>query len=372
MARLILARCTLTLVAVLALSELAPARAQYVVGPAPFGYPGYSYYRSGFGFSIGGPRIKVKGFAGGFATRPYFAPPPFAFAPVAPFGPFGPVGFVPAGAFGPFGYGNPFWGGWGPAVSVGYGPGFGYGFAPPVVAVPVPVPVVVAGGNVPDRNDDPPRPAALLPQGARPTDFLVITPKKEVTVPEITRVEPVPIPLPLPKPGGPRIPFDPFKPAPAVKAEVPEADPKKEAARLVKLGRTAFAAGDYGQAAEHFERAITADPADAQVYFWHAQAKFAAGQYAEAVARIREGLARDPKWPASAFDPAALYGDRPARYFGHLLALKKAVADNPNQATLEFLLGYQLWFSGDKPEADRLFRAAEKRLAAPGPIALFK
>ena len=39
---------------------------------------------------------------------------------------------------------------------------------------------------------------------------------------------------------------------------------------------------------------------------------------------------------------------------------------------LEFLLGYQLWFSGDKMEADKLFRAAEKRLAAPGPIELFK
>src|SRR5207248_1761299 len=127
-------------------------------------------------------------------------------------------------------------------------------------------------------------------------------------------------------------------------AEVPDADPKKEAARLVALGRAAFAAGDFGRAAEHFERATDADAGDALAYFLHAQAKFAAGRYAEAVTLIREGLARDPKWPAAAFDPIALYGDRPERFVLHLIALKKANADNPNRATLEFLLGYQLWY----------------------------
>ena len=104
----------------------------------------------------------------------------------------------------------------------------------------------------------------------------------------------------------------------------------------------------------------------ALAYFLHGQARFAAGQYAEAAARIRDGLARDAKWPQSAFDPTELYGERPERFFAHRTALKKALAENPGQVTLEFLLGYQLWFSGEKAEADKLFRAAEKRLAAPG------
>jgi hypothetical protein len=367
------ARLILAAIVVLALSELTPARAQFVIGsPHPFGYyGGYSYSsRSGFGFSFGGSHFRVRGFAGGFSggyvTRSYFGPP-LAFVPVAPFGPFGPVGFAPVGVFR---FGNPFWGGWAPLLGLSYGPAYVYGFAPPVIAVPVPV--VVGGivpnpgdaqaGNILPRNDGP-----ILPQGAKPGDFLVIAPKREVTVPEVTRVAPRP-----PRPTGPVIAFDPFKPAAGVKAEVPDPEPKKEAARLVKLARASFGAGDYGRAAEHFERAIAADPTEAAVYFWHAQAKFAAGQYAEAVARIREGLARDPRWPASDFDPAALYGDHPARFFVHLLALRKAVDENPNQATLEFLLGYELWFSGDKVEANKLFRAAEKRLAAPGPIALFK
>jgi tetratricopeptide (TPR) repeat protein len=342
-------RLIVALVAVAALSEWAPARAQFGFGHSSFGYRG--------GFSYGGSRVGVSGFGGGFFGRPFVSAPYFGFAPIAPFGPFGPVGFAP---FGLFGYANPFWGGWGPVFSYGYGP--------PVVAVPVPVPVVVSGpptsgsdsGYLAARNDSP------LPQGARPDNFVVIKPRREITSPEVTRVAPVP------RPVKPTITFDPFKPPPAVRAEVPEADPKKEAARLVRLARASFVAGDYGRAAEHFERAIAADPADAAVYFWLAQAKFAAGQYAEAVARIRDGLARDPKWPASPFDPTELYGDRPERFVVHLLALKKAVADNPNEATLEFLLGYELWFSSEKAEAEKLFRAAEKRLAAPGPIALFK
>jgi tetratricopeptide (TPR) repeat protein len=157
-----------------------------------------------------------------------------------------------------------------------------------------------------------------------------------------------------------------------VKVEVPDPDPKKEFARLMRLAQESFATGDYGRAAEHAERALAVDPAGSWPYFLLGQAKFASGQYIDAVANIRAGLARDPKWPAAAFNPPDLYGDRPERFVLHLLALKKAVADNPNQATLEFLLGYQLWFSGEKAEADKLFRAAEKRLPDPDPIALFK
>lgn len=330
--------------AVLGLSELAPARAQFACGPLHgpgYGFGGYSYsYRSGFGFSVGGPHLRVSGFAGGFVTRAaYFAPP---LVPVAPFGPFGPVGFAPA-------YQGPF--GFGPVVVVAPPVVIGGNFGPQEPPEP-------AVGLVPPRDN-----AVLLPRGAKETDFLVFAPKK-TTVPEVTRVADV-------RPG-PVIAFDPFKAPVKVALDLPDPDPKKEAARQLRLARAAFAAEDYGRAADHFARASTSDPADARTYFLHAQAQFAAGQYADAVARVRDGLARDPKWPAAAFDPADLYDGRADLYALHLNALKKAVADNPGQPVLEFLLGYQLWFGGDKAEAAKLFRAAEKRLAAPGPIALFK
>lgn len=349
MTRFILAACV-----VLALSGLAPARAQFVCGPLcgpGYGYGGYSYsYRSGFGFSVGAPGFRISGFAGGYVSRAvYFAPP---LVPVAPFGPFGPVRLVPAG--------------FAPVPFVGFAPVWN-GFGPPVIVTP---PLIILGGNfgpdgpevpaggVPSRDD-----AVLLPRGAKETDFFVIAPKKRI-VPEITRVADV-------RPG-PVLAFNPFAVPVKVAADRPDPDPKKEAARQIGLARAAFAAGDYGRAADHFERASASDPTDARIYFLHAQAKLAAGQYAEAVGRVRDGLTRDPKWPAAAFDPAELYDGHAARYTAHLGTLKQAVADNPGQPALEFLLGYQLWFGGEKAEAANLFRAAEKRLAAPGPIALFK
>ena len=338
-------RLILAVVAVLGLSELAPARAQYFGGPFyQSGFRSSASFHSGFGFSFGGPKFRAAGFSGGFVKRSVFVPPPVFLAPVAPFGP---------ANFAPVGFGGPFWGGW--------GPGFG-GFGPPVVAVPVPIPVVV-GGNFPDPNErpnvPPPPPNPVL--RVRPDDFLVIAPRRDV-IPEVPRVADA-------RPG-PIMMFDPF--AMPVRVEEPDPDPRKEALRLLKLGRAAFAAGDFGRAAEHFERASIADPADAVTYFLHGQAKFAAGEYREAVARIRAGLARDPKWPNARFDPVELYGARPERFVLHMIALKKAVADNPNQVPLEFLLGYQLWFSGDKAEANRLFRASEAGLPDPGPFALFK
>lgn len=337
MTRFVVAAC-----AALGLAGFAPARAQFTCGPLcgpGYRFGGYSYsFRSGFGFSVGGPHFRVSGFSGGFVTRAaYFAPP---LVPVAPFGPFGPVGFVPA-------YPGPF------------------GFGPTVVVAP---PVVLGGGFVPDfdlpaaavppRND-----AVVFPRGAKESDFLVIAPRRGA-IPEVPRV--------AARGPGPRIDFDPFREPVRVEQDRPDPDPKKEAARQVALARAAFAAGDYGRAADHFERASTSDPADARLPFLRAQALFASGQYADAVARIRDGLGRDPKWPASGFDPAEVYGGHPDRYAAHLDALKKAVTDNTGQPVLEFLLGYQLWFGGARVEAEKLFRAAEKRLTAPGPIGLFK
>lgn len=309
-----MSRFVLVVASVLALSELSPAGAQYFGAPFPVAGYAHSHYRSGFGFSVGGPNLRISGFAGGYATRSVAYGP--AFAPV-------------------------------------YGPGFAPVFGPPVVVVAVPVQVqvpvpVVIGGNANPRNDD-----VLFPRGARPDDFLVIAPRGGGAV-----RQPEPQPRPL---------FDPDR---DVRVEAAEADPKKEAERRVRLGRAAFAEAAYGRAAEHFEKATASDPTDAGIYFLHAQAKFASGEYADAVAQIRDGLARDRRWPESAFNPAAMYGD--ARQFAkHLTDLRKAAADNPT-VTLEFLLGYQLWFGGEKAEADRVFRAAERRLMDPGPFALFK
>jgi len=43
---------------------------------------------------------------------------------------------------------------------------------------------------------------------------------------------------------------------------------------------------------------------------------------------------------------------------GRGLSVEKTAAANPGEPTLEFLLGYQLWFVGEKVEARKWFDAA--------------
>src|SRR5262249_40373765 len=103
-----------------------------------------------------------------------------------------------------------------------------------------------------------------------------------------------------------------------------------------------------------------------------AQALFAAGGYVDAVRAIRAGLELGPAWPAGTFDPKALYGANPGLFTEHMAELGGVGGANPGEAALEFLLGYEVWFGGDRAEAKKWLAAAEKRLADPGPIALFK
>jgi hypothetical protein len=345
------------LAVVVGLVAASPAQAQIVFGP---GY-GAGHGR-GLGFSYQKHNLQVYGFAGGYSARSAFVVP---VVPVAPFG----SGF-------------------------GYGPGFGYGFggpgwgvyAPQPQVIVVPPPIILAGnwgdGNAnpnPNGNANPlaggggmfPQPDEPRPLPARPADFLVIVPKKPdfpppgKLVPEVERVAPGGRPPLLPPPK-----FDPFAMPPVMKIDRPDPDPVKEAARLVKLGRESFAVGEYGKASELFDRAAATNPKFAEPQFLKAQAAFAAGSYADAVAAIRAGLSLDPAWPASTFDPKEPYGANPATFAAHLAELRKVTAANPGESTLEFLLGYQLWFVGEKVEARKWFAAAEKRL--PGTVALFK
>jgi len=342
------------------LADARTAQAQFGggFGGAGFGGAGFgggfasrSSFSYGRGFSYHHSGFRVAGFASGYYSRSVFA------VPVGPFG-FGPN-------FGP-GYGSGFW---------GVGSGF-WGGPPTVIVIPPPIilagngfdpnapGVTAAGGAFPARVAEEPRPL-----GAKPGDFLVFAPKREFPlpgqiVPDVARVA-----VPQPAPG---IAFDPFAPRVQVLVDRREADPLKEAARLLKLGREAFAVGEFGKAGDLFERAGVANPRAAEPHFLKAHAAFASGGFADAVAEIRAGLLLDPEWPAGTFDPKEPYGVNAAGFAVHLAELRRVVAANPGEAALEFLLGYELWFIGERVEAKKWFDAAEKRLDAPGPIALFK
>jgi hypothetical protein len=277
------------------------------------------------------------------------------------------------------------------------------GFAPYAPALPF-------GLNLPAKTQPdltPPRdPGSALPNGAKKNDYLIIRPRPDGAT---TTAPSKPAPKskdggaapPPPKvagvappqsvrPGQPVFGFDPFAdrrpeprpvpaappaaapPAPPVaKTDTPEPDAAAEANRQVKLGVHAFATEKFGQAAEHFDQALRLRPDDAVSHFMKGQAQFAAGQYAEAVSSIRDGLKLAPDWPAGEFKPKDLYVGKPARFDADVAALRKAAADNPDEPALQFLLAYQLWFSGDRPEAAKLFRTVAGKLKDPAVVARF-
>jgi Flp pilus assembly protein TadD len=297
------------------LGDGGSARGQVVFGPTGHG---------GVGFAFGGQRFAVRGFIGG--------------GPV-----WGPPAFVP-------------WGYHGGPVSV-VAP-VGYWVAPPVVVAPPPVVVAVPRYGL-FGPDDRPRPGTFDPvpdplarrrvaDAVNRGDLLVVRPGGQA---------------PEPQPG-----FAPpgFAPEPA---EVPK-DPKQRAAFEVTQAKAAFAAGEYGRAAERLADAIAASPEEPLAYFLLAQARTARGEYGAAVAAIRDGMRRAPDWPATTFRLKELYGPN-AAFDEHLKELKQAAAANPADPTLGFLLGYHLWFLGEKAEAVKLFKRASRQVKDRGLIERF-
>jgi tetratricopeptide (TPR) repeat protein len=160
------------------------------------------------------------------------------------------------------------------------------------------------------------------------------------------------------------------QPPPAL-APVPEMDKKTEAARLIKLGKEAFADEEHGRAAERFQQAGRMQPDNAEALFLLAQAQFALGKYREAVASIYAGMKLQPDWPNSTFDLRGLYANNPPELIEQLNSLRQAVEANPQEPALLFLYGYQLWFLGRQDEAKAFFRKAKPMVADPKPIDQF-
>src|SRR5262245_39082107 len=249
------------------------------------------------------------------------------------------------------------------------GPGFGgfcgSCFVPPVFVQPVPVALVQPFVVAPV---DP-----LLPVGVNQDDFIVIRPRDQQQQPQQPAVAAQERPR---RPAAPRPPPRRevelgVRPAPLPVEPPPAANPRVEAGRQVQNGRDAFAEGQFGRAIERFERAIAITPDEPMSYFLLAQARFTLEKYHEAVEAIAQGMKRRPNWPGTRFQSRELYGDNPAWYDQHLQALRKAVEAFPDDAGLLFLLGYELWFDGQRAEAAKIFQKAASRTTDPALIEAF-
>jgi hypothetical protein len=126
----------------------------------------------------------------------------------------------------------------------------------------------------------------------------------------------------------------------------------------LRAGNADFALGRFNAALQHYEKAGDAQPLAPQPLFHQAQAWFAQGQYGKAVVAIQRGLKWQPNWPQADFQVRALYGDRTSAFDQHLNHLAQAIEKNPNDDSLLFLMGYQLWFDGKKEKAAVLFKRA--------------
>lgn len=200
---------------------------------------------------------------------------------------------------------------------------------------------------LPPRNNN--NNAALPPDVKQP-------PAKKVEVPKV----------------GPA-PKEPAKIAEAPKVELPKV-PQPGNADLaqtaMKSGEEAFANGEYGRARELFRKVTELQPNSATGWFMLSQAQFAIGKYQEAVNDIARGIAVKADWSSGKFNPRSMY-QQEAVFDDHLKLLRDAVAQYPDDATLNFLLGHQLWFDNQRDAAKPFLAKAKAAGPKASPIDIF-
>jgi hypothetical protein len=260
----------------------------------------------------------------------------------------------------------------GRSALVGYGPfpggfyGYTYGgpwlLGPPVIVVAQPVIVVqpivvpaVAGPPPPDTNR-----------------FMVIRPDRPKQAPARPPAPPPPVlPPPIRAEKKPKEVDLGIVPGPLPLARDPAANPRLEAERQIQIGREAFTREEFGRALERFRQATLLFPDEAAAWFLLGQAQFAVGKYDEATASMVAGLKRQPDWPLSAFRSRSLYRAIPFLFDVHLQDLRLALAADPVDPRLLFLLAVELWFDGRRDEAKPLFEKVVLLATDPTPAREF-
>jgi hypothetical protein len=257
-----------------------------------------------------------------------------------------------------------------------YGPtGYSYVTNQVTVVITAPPPPVVPLPRF-DLDDPPPR--DLPPRGEQHFGgFRKVEPHGQRAAPpeQPKPAAPPPPAVPIMPPAPPPTPPKPapVPPAPPAlpKPPAPPDDPQAGSARLVLLGRTAFADLEYGRAAERFRQAAVLAPSQPLPQFLLAETLFALGKVHDAVDAIRAGMKLQPDWPDAPFHPLDLYGAHAADYADHLSALHDALTHRPGDPDLLFLDGYLRWFDGHRDEARARFQKALPAFADPAIIQRF-
>ena len=111
-----------------------------------------------------------------------------------------------------------------------------------------------------------------------------------------------------------------------------------------------FAQGRYEEAADAFQASADSDQGDAITRIYAGHALFALGRYRDAVAHIRRAVELQPRIVHLRFDMRGDY-ERVVDFDAQLNALKESLELAPTDPDRLFLLGYVLYFSGQRTAA---------------------
>jgi tetratricopeptide (TPR) repeat protein len=138
----------------------------------------------------------------------------------------------------------------------------------------------------------------------------------------------------------------------ALAADTPANVDEITAADFAGQGELNFKAGKYQAAARDFRHALVDDPTNAGVLMLLGQTAFAMGQYNEAAGAIELAMKLLPedKWGSIITDYTQLYGN-PEDYTTQLRALEKARNEKRDDPAIRFLLGYDYYYLGHIKEA---------------------
>lgn len=130
-------------------------------------------------------------------------------------------------------------------------------------------------------------------------------------------------------------------------AQLQKGKQRERARQSAANGQKLFSSGSYIRAAERFREGTRYDPEDASNHIYLAQSLFAAKQYADAAQALKNGLKVNPDWVDADFDVRAMYKDEDE--LGQQLAsLAGAIKANPLDRDALYLLGFELFASGQK------------------------
>jgi tetratricopeptide (TPR) repeat protein len=154
------------------------------------------------------------------------------------------------------------------------------------------------------------------------------------------------------RPAAPAGPDARGEPRELLAAAEPAADARSS--QFAGAGEEAFQAGNYDEAARSWRHALLDDPTNGTLLMMYAQGLFARGQYDEAAGATQQAMRLLPEeqWGVVVKNYTELYSNT-QDYVDQLRVLEAKVREQPDSASLRFLVGFHYGYLGYPADAVR-------------------